>query len=387
MLIEQTDYDKRVIPDKYNTGCKGSLIQVTDSTDISGIKFQNRNGLLVVDYYYVNKLESGTYTIENYDFSKMQLRFYYEDMISDKEINIIFRNCKFGSVSTMRPISNNITYTYNNCTIKHFGGSNSSFNRCRFGDSYVDGLVPFSNVTVKDCYFANFASNDPESNGAHSDAVQMYGYSDSMVQNVLFSHCRFEAPSVKTTKSTAAVNACILLGLEFNNGANIKIEDCILNGGGYTISAGKNEGFVLTNVYFTNLKIGAARLFGKIYPNNDQSVVFTNIDDQDSLYVSSVWNDGNKTHVIVSNDTGEDRTLRIVTGNGTKDYTIKACPDGNKLRYELTDVPFEDFPFDIDISFEDTKSFIICFDVTDGHEKQIRYVSFDGKPTYYAIRR
>lgn len=151
--------------------------------------------------------------------------------------------------------------------------------------------------------------------------------------------------------------------------------------------AGKNAGYTLSEVYFTNIKVGDAKLFGNFYPGASDNAVLTNIVDQNSLYVSSVWNDGNAVHVIVSNDTAKERKLRVVTGLGTRDFTIPACMGGNVLRYDVKDVPFEDFPFDIDISVGSNNDYVICFDVTDGNEKLIRYVSFDGKPTYYTINK
>ncbi len=384
--IVQMDNDQHVIPDKYNTGCSGKLEKVTGSFFAGEIELRESGGKITFDFFYRNKDASGTYVIENYDFSKYGLAFNSESKVSGKKINIVFNNCKFSTINTMRPSSDVFTYTFNDCTIRQFLGSNSTFNRCKFGDSYSDCIIPFNNVTVKDCYFSNLASNDPAGNGKHSDGTQMYGYSDAMVQNVLFSNCRFEIPAVKTTQSTAAVNACVTLGLEYNNAKNVKVENCIMNGGGYTIYASKKyEELTMSDIYFTNIKVGAAKLFGNIYPYVAENVTFTNVVDQDSLYVSSVWYDGSKTHVVVSNDTSKERILRVVTGTTSKDFVIKACLGGSALRYENFDMTFEEFPFDIDISVDAKKDYVLCFDVTDGIEKQIRYVSFDGKPTYYAV--
>ena len=149
----------------------------------------------------------------------------------------------------------------------------------------------------------------------------MYGYSDSMVKNVLFSNCRFEVPAVQSTTSTSSVNACIMLQLEYNDGDNINFEDCILNGGGYSIYAWtKFDNLKLTNVNFKNIRVGDAKLYGNIYPKIGENVVFKDVTDQDALYVSSVWNDGTKIHVIVSNDTDEERILRVVSGTAVNEY-------------------------------------------------------------------
>lgn len=385
-LIIPGENDRRVIPDKYNTGCQGDLVKIQGETEINGITVTYSSGNFVFDFFYRNKNISGTVIIENYDFSEHSVVVYNEKSVKGKNIKLVFKNCNFYGFNNGRPESDVFSYEFDNCSFKIFQGSNAVFNKCRFGGSYNDGLIPFSNVTVKDCYFSDFASANPKGNGQHTDGTQMFGYSDSMVKNVLFSNCRFETPQVKMTSSTAYVNACIMLSLEFNNGNNIKIENCILNGGGYSIYAQKKKELTLTDVSFNNIKIGDAKIYGSIYPHCDDNVVFTNVGDQKYLYVSSVWNDDSKTHIIVSNDTAEERTLRVVTGSSSKDFTIGACPGGDKLKNDNYDKPFEDFPFDIDISIDKTDDYVICFDVTDGYEDRIRYVSFDGNPTYYAAK-
>lgn len=386
-LILPGEYDIREIPDKYNTGCGTDLVTINGDTKINDFVIAYSGNNLVIDFLYRNKDISGTMTFENYDFTNYPVVVYHEGDINGKEIKLVFKNCKFTSFKNSRPESAVFSYEFYNCTINRFAGSNAFFSKCKFGGSYNDGLVPFSNITVKDCYFSDLASNDPAGNGIHSDGTQMYGYSDSPVQNVLFSNCRFEIPAVQTTQSTAYVNACIMLSLEYNDGKNIRIEDCLLNGGGYSIYAGKKyEALSLTDVCFNNIKIGDAKIFGNIYPHYDSNVVFSEVDDQNSLYVSSVWNDGLKTHVVVSNDTAEERILRVVTGTTTKDFIIKACLGGSELRNDHNDISFEEFPFDIDISIDAKADYVICFDITDGCENQIRYVSFDGLPTYYEVK-
>ena len=384
ILITPMENDQRIIPDKYNTGCKGDLVKLEGVSDIEGIAVYYNGEKLVFDFFYKNKEAFGEYIIENYDFTNNPVVFYHEDKVIGKKIKLVFKNCRFSTINTGRPISDVFSYEFVNCSFHEFGGSNAVFSRCSFGGSYRDGLVPFCNITVKDCYFSDFASNDPKGNGVHSDGTQIYGNAEAMVQNVHFTNCRFEIPAIQTTKSTAYVNACIMLQMEYNNADDIIIEDCIVNGGGYSIYAwSKFDKYKLSNIYFRNLKIGVAKLFGNVYYKTDDNVIFDNVSDQDSLYVSSIWNEGSKTHVIVTNDTGQERILRVVTGNGTKDFTIKPCLGGSELRYDNYDLAFEDFPFDLDITVEKSSDYIICFDVTDGCERQIRYVSFDGKPTYY----
>ncbi len=384
-IIVPGEYDKRVIPDKYNTGCSGELYKINGENEINDIVIAYSGGFLVFDFFYRNKDVSDTIVFEDIDFSNYPVAVYHETMITGKKIKFVFKNCKFNDFKTGRQASDVFTYDFYNCSFKNFYGSNSSFHNCWFGGSFQDGMIPFKNIIVEDSYFSDFASNDPSGDGLHADGTQMYGHADATVENVVYSNCRFEVPAVHTTKSTSAVNACIMLALEYNNGKNIHFKDCILNGGGYTVYAGKVKGFTLEDTSFENIRIGDAKLYGNLY-NIDKDVEYTDFKDQDALYVSSVWNDGSKTHVIVSNDTAEERILRVVTGTITQDFTIEKCLGGDLLRNGYYDMPFEDFPFDIDISVDSKADYVICFDVTEGYEKQIRYVSFDGQPTYYTLK-
>ena len=382
--IAPSDNDIRVIPDRYNTGCKGDLYRINGDKTINGVSIVYSGGNLVFDFYYRNTNISGTVVIENCDFSDYSVVIYHESAIKGRKIKLVFKNCNFSGFRNGRPESDVFSYEFYDCSFVGFNGSNAIFCNCRFGGSYNDGIVPFSNITVKDSYFLDFAPTESLTNGLHSDGTQMYGYSDSKVQNIIFSNCRFEVPAVLNTGCTSRVNACIMLQLEFNDGDNIKIEDCIINGGGYSIYAwSKNDNYKLTNVIFKNIKIGDAKLYGDIYPRVGDNVEFTDVVNQDLLYVSSVWNDGEYTHVIVSNDTNTDRIIRVVTGAGSYDYVIKRCLGGDELRYDNFNKDFEEFPFDIDIQIKADADYVICFDVTNGYENQIRYVSFDGNPTYY----
>lgn len=383
-LIMPTQCDVRIIPDKYNTGCKGDLVLLDGETKVEGITVTYSGKKMVLDFKYRNKEASDEYIIENYDFTKHSIVVYNEHRVTDKKIKLVFNNCKFSHFRTGRLASDVFSYEFNNCSLERFSGSNATFSNCHFGGSYCDGLVPFNNVTVKDSYFSGFVVDDPSGKSTHTDGTQMYGYSDSMVQNVLFSNCRFEMPAIKTTNRASYINSCIMLQMEYNDANNVVIEDCIVNGGIYSIYAStKRDNLNITNVFFRNIRIGSAKRYGNIYPKKHENVVFDNVLDQDSLYVSSVWHDGEKTHVIVSNDTNQERILRVVTGRCSRDYIIKPCPNGKQLKIENYVTSFEDFPFDVEVKVDGIANYVICFDVTDGTEKQIRYVSFDGKPTYY----
>ena len=54
--------------------------------------------------------------------------------------------------------------------------------------------------------------------------------------------------------------------------------------------------------------------------------------------------------------------MRVVSGTVVTEYVIKPCLGGSKLRYENFDTPFEEFPFDIDISIDSKADYVVCFD-------------------------
>ena len=101
-LVEQTEQDIRVIPDKYNTGCSGNLttaiLDTTNGTTINNVLFiagsGNTGTRRVMDFYYRNKDITGTVYFENYDFSEYPLWAYNLDKV-DRQIKLVFNNCKF----------------------------------------------------------------------------------------------------------------------------------------------------------------------------------------------------------------------------------------------------------------------------------------------------
>lgn len=389
VLVKQMEADTRVIPDKYNTGCNGTLTEVvidaTSGVTINNVAFIQRadsaSVRCVLDCYYRNKEVTGTICFENYDFSDYQFWVYNSDKV-DRKIKFIFKNCRFGSVSVGRGATN-ITCEFDNCTIRSFNGSNTTFNRCQFGNSYSDGIVPFCNIKVNDCFFTNMTSM-PTDAGAHIDGTQIYGYADVEVSNVAYSNCRFEVPPLRVapltgTESKAYVNACIMYQLEYNSAKNVSFKDCIVNGGGYSIYARSKDvnKYTSTHVTFDGIKFGCANKWGIFYTNMDNAIKITNVSQTDSLYVGTVWKEGGKTHFSVTNDTNIERKLLIYTDKGTFNYTVPACPKGSAVTDSMT---YKDMPFDVDIEISADCKYAVCFDgTTGGMGKQLRFMNWSGE--------
>ena len=376
--IYQTDSDIKVLPDKYNTGCGGELEIITLDLEsgnmVDDILFiQGSNGTkFVLDFYYRNKDKEGIIYINNKDFSSLGVVCYHEDLV-ERSIKVIFRNCKFSSMSTGRN-PKNISYEFINCTFNSFYGSNSILDKCQFGGNFTDGIVPFVNVEVKNSFFKDMAGVVTDK-GAHTDGTQLYGYKDLDVENIKYTNCRFEIPPLHKEGSSASINACIMLQIEYSNGKNISFNDCYVNGGGYSVYAtSKKEEFSFDNVKFNGLTFGCAAKYGIFYSKVHPNVEFSNVSQADSLFIGSVWKDEGGTHFSVTNDTAQERELLIYTNKGVYKYKIPACYQIDEMTSEIE---YSDFPFDLDIVIEDDIDYAVCYDNTiNGYAKQIRFVNY-----------
>ncbi len=386
--ISENEWDVNVLPDSYNTGCKEDNLTIIEGAGTYGSDNLNfnmvvNNTRICLDFGYGNAKSKNNVKVENYSFEKLPLVFYNESVVK-RNITVTFTNCKFSTISGAAE-RGNVHYIFNNCTINNFYGSNATFNNCKFGGTYADGMNPFVDVYVNNSYFTDF-NHFLESGVAHTDGVQVYGKKGVRVENVVFSNCRFEAPTTLIPNNQATINACLMVQLEYSDADGIKFNNCKINGGGYSIYAWSKGEYSLSNVEINNTYVGGAKLFGTLYPKIDDSVIVDTY-DTDSLYVSSVWkDDNNKTHIIVSNDTCEERTLRVFYEvDKYKDYQIAACLGGNDLRYYEGELSYSDFPFDIDVVLDEECKWVVCFDTTSQDfdtYKQVRCVNWSESPIY-----
>ena len=377
-LIQETEADVNVIPDKYNTGASGNLIKAKLGQKIEDIQFVSGSGgtINAINFKYHNSNICEEVYISNYDFSDYPLALYDACGLKNK-VHITFENCMFKSVSTPKTNSD-VFLEFKNCTFNSFYGSNASFERCLFGNSCYDGMVAFQNVSVRDSFFCNLFSYESANTGTHSDGIQIYGSNDAEAKDIAFVNCRFEIPPVETNYGNSYVNSCIMLALEYNNASNVNFKNCIANGGGYTIYAGSVNGYSMENIEFCNIQIGAAKRYETFYYNLSNSVKIDDVGLINKLYIGSVWKQNGETHCSVSNDTSRDRELTIYADGNIYTYVIPACPSG-KNPY----MKYEQYPFDVDISVPQDCSYLVCFDTTSNSTcEQIRYCNWTDKNVY-----
>ncbi len=392
VLITQTKDDLIIIPDKYNTGCSGELTELTPVTNSEGTITSWRTGdillfpsgsgenvIRIINLQYKNKDIIGDVIINNIDFSDKKFRIY-DNGLEERHVRFVFNNCKFSSMTTGKA-DTTVTYEFNNCTFQRFDGSNATFDHCKFGGSYSDGMVPFRNVEVNNCYFSDMTH--PASGGeVHTDGTQIYGDKNNDVYNIHFSNCRFEIPALSIPESNAYVNACIMLQLEFSSGSEISFRDCIVNGGSNTIFAWSTKGdWRLENVTFDGIRFGNAYLNGLLDSRISPAVDFNNLSMSNDLYIGSVWKDTKGTHLSVTNDSARDKELIIYTDKGCYRETIEAF---HKPEGKVWNIPFNEMPFDEEILIEDDLAYVVCYSQDfPGCAKQIRFVNFnDGNDVY-----
>ena len=400
--VTEQEADKNPIPDKYNTGCKGRLtkalgtewIKVSGNDKVSQFQLKEGKTDFVFNFWDCNKEVEGKLYIDDYDFSdkKVSVRLLVTDDQKEeaipKDITLVFRNCKFGLINRL-PYVSKLKMEFENCSICTYQGSNAKFSRCAFGGSHDDGLQAQIDVTASDCYFSDF--NKPNKDGTHTDGIHLFGDSNCPVdiKNITIQNCRFEIPQIELEENTGYVNSCVSLAMEYGDADHLRFSGNIMNGGGYTIYAGvkkdydngKNGSFKVSDILFENNRIGDAKTqWGAVYPLISKGVTITDLARTDALYVGSVWKDETGIHMSVTNDTMDERTLKIVTDKGVFVKTIPACPSGKGIAMVKS---FEQLPIDLVVTVPKSSSYVVCLDVTDPlMVSQIRFVNYSGGDVY-----
>lgn len=397
VTIEYQQCDEKVIPDKYNTGCKGELtpmntelentvqklVSITGRQNGEDVKLWLKKGESSYSFRFMtyNTDVGGQVVFENIDFLGNKLETL-DEALTDRDITLVFNNCKFGWVKKYIDDSK-VRFVFNNCTLAKFDGSNAEFNRCSFGGTPQDPMVPLRNVTVRDSYYYDIVH--PVDKSWHVDAVQIWGESGVDVEDLHFENCRFEVPAIKLENTPATVNSCIMFQLEKANAKNVTFEDIVLNGGGtYSIYAAHKADkgdWKSEDILFKNIKIGICKEMNGITPAVDENIVFENVSGTDMLYVASVFKENDSTSFSVTNDTPVARRLRIITDSG-KDYyfSIKAGPTDATLKAKQFK-SFDDIPADVLCEIPEDAKYAVCFDVTNENNiRQIRFVNYTDKP-------
>lgn len=386
---ESIQSNEIVIPDKYNTGANENIETIPTETwydPLSQTEFswKNSNGYYNVD---VTKGTANEIIIENKKFD-YDVRFINEENLENLK-KYTFINCQFKGIKSDYKSYENINLVFEKCSLNTFAGSDASFDNCAFGGTSNDGINPFQNVKVTNSLFSNFSNetkNDAE-NKRHTDGVQMFGYNDVEVKNIKFYNCRFEIPRFLFSKTDGTVNAAIMIQPEFADLHEVNFEKCIVNGGGYSIYINAKNNRKVYNLTVNDIKVGCARWYGSLYPSTAiptneyeaNNIVYNNVVDTQTLYIGSVWKENDGIHISVTNDTSDERKLRVELSTGEiKEFNIKACPNGktwwdkgDTVKESYDKYNYDDMPFDLNLNVGNAE-WIKCYD----GENLIRTQSF-----------
>ena len=367
------------IPDKFNTGIQKdiTLEKAQDNSFIkNGIEFNFRPTSESVEFPDGKEISVNVATLDNIneinniDFTNVWEFIFGNETNIEVERVVIINNCKFNSLRTARRDEVNIKYIFNNCEIGTFLGSRCTFNNCMIGGLPYDGTNPYRECYFNNCYITELSPDGTYNwtNSLHLDGTQISGYNSVENNNIYFRNCRFECLPLPRSNSTVYVNACIMLSLDYNNARNILFEDCIINGGGYSIYL-QNNSFEFENVSLKNIRVGCSYKYGILYKNEINGVKYENVRETDSLFIGSCWKDETGIHISVTNDTNQERKLKIITENGEYEFTIPKCLLYSEMLEDVT--VFSDFPFDMDKVVNDDSRWVKCYDITDTSKSKL----------------
>lgn len=366
----------RFIPDDMNTGILTKELETFTITSagekekIGNLEFNiASSGYLNLDFNYNanNKAfvsNDSIIEIENidfYDWCKINVDRFNID--TDKSVNytVKFKNCKFSKVTGHK--SNSVAnILFENCEFRdQVTLMNATYNKCYCGGEEsigrgFDGIYPYSNCHFKDCYF--YFKCYKGGSGNHVDFVQYGGLENGIIcENITVDNCRFEMPFLKLNgEVTDYPNACLMIQAERGSLNNIKITNCICNGGGYVFYLNE-KGYSITNAVVDNIEIGASKRYGYLYPNRPDSYTWTNVRDTDILHVSSIYKSNNSTFITVTNDTNSDKELTIMTNKETFTKIIPKMPTYEQLSESDT---FDDLPINLKIELGYDASWVVC---------------------------
>ncbi|MBR6338321.1 MAG: leucine-rich repeat domain-containing protein [Ruminococcus sp.] len=384
VTVTEQQCDVKPIPDRYNTGASGTLRRVNKTDTVSGLQLkEGGNGsATVLSFYYRNKDVTGTVVIENCDFSGYRFMLCDDDKL-DREIKVVFKNCRFGAV-TKSNTDSPVFFEFENCTMTRFVGSNARLTRCALGGTIDDAIKPARHVYFDSCYVYDMIHKDDS--GSHIDGTQIAGEPGIEVTDLHYDNCRFEMPQIYVGDCETYANACIMLQIEKSNCSDISFTNCTLNGGGdHTIYAtqklnpdGTLYPFDIKDVYFDNIKIGDDYVKSAFYGVVSPDVSLKNLLATDTLYVGSVWHENGHTALSVTNDTHTARRLKVVTDKASYEFTVPALP----TRAEITEnqiSSFYDLPIDIRFTIPEECEYALCLDITSKDDvRQIRFANFSG---------
>lgn len=357
-------------PDRFNTGCSeknlvkmtkngeyGEIIKSgTDCENPKSVFFNVRDADIVINAY-ANKTMADVVKISNMEFTKklMPTNSDKEGLYLSSKV-IIFENCKFVNV---QQDSLKLKLVFKNCTFTgNVSSGNIELENCRIEKTLKDAMNPLRNYRANKVYVRNLI-HELSTTGAHVDGVQIFGKKDILAENIIIENSRFSIPCFQYEGAKTNVNAALMMQLEYGNADGVSFQNIIIDCGSpwsgpcrSTAPRLLEDGTQLyqKNVVFKDIKIS------NHYPNCFHGNYYTgiveeNITHPNLLYVTSVIQDTKgKTHIIVTNNTTDDKILVVKTIEKIWKFVIPKMPPPKPLYKDESykDLRYYDMPFDVD---------------------------------------
>lgn len=406
VLLTENAYDTTPIPDQYNTGCdESNLVKAKDWLTSNDTKLvwrdANKNSTeihdLILDFRSALKNiteENANIVIENVDFTDYVGIRTLKPEAFDKDfpVRITFKNCKMHSFASPWTFSDDtdIKFIFKDCTAYRISADKTEIIRCRLGGAtqfrtenlagwraltdgptksvYYSISSPISakgNMILKDCYV--YDTVDDTSDLGASKEGKAFGIQIYQTNNITIDNCRVEIPRIPFEYSNGFPGAALYTN---KVNTNIVIRNSIFNGGGDNYTQ-VEEG---TDISITGCKT-PAKYYNGIHwrvPTDgdwDWSII-------DSIYVTSINKEGSEIKIHATNETTDDRELRIVTNLGVTKVMIPKFVQGDDLQGEPS---FKATNIDYQVCIpSDGVEWVACFD----RDSQLRFVNYSGKDAY-----
>ena len=398
--------DIDIIPDKHNCGLSNPNATFTVFALDSGacympteegvqLPFNATSEVFRINPYsetFWKGTTPATYTVKDCDFSAAQFTMTNESVFGAR-YKVIFKNCKFSAPHFCLNWGEGKNYHGIETVFEHCDFTNehgifecvfTEVNYCTFHNGHGgDFINPKTNMHFNHCYFYDILQTLEFGKGIHLDGFQCFG--DPRFkrdgEDVAFYNCRFELPdfyyySSEKQSGDPYVNSCMSMALEYSGLSYFSVNNCHINGGGYSIYA-PTSSHKQDHKSFQNIKVGSLKRFGIRYNGSkDLKALWEDVVEEDKLIVSSVWKENGTIHFLVSNEIAVEKTLIAVTDSGTEyTFTIPQNYTGTTV-CDLVDKSFDVLPFDIEKTISENANYVVFYDTTVATANQIRFEDF-----------
>lgn len=378
--------DTVIFPDKYNTGCRGTLSATLPSnwgtpqttaltpwlsatSKSPAVQLQlPKNDKYPDQYSKVLNLitydapddtvfefrDIDFYTSPNRHADYITINTYHgghpTDTTRTKRLTIKFYNCRlpgiaatYGSTFSVGGKEDLIVYELHDCTcIGRVQAANLVAYNCHFtsaGYAQPDVINDVRTCALYNCY-ADCSGDLPQSVGQHVDILQTTPRPSFAGQSLIIDNCHFELPGTPHMNDDYPTNqwlgACVMMDLDTNNFSGIDIRSLYCNGGrSFSVSSpgGETDNTFKLFGNIGKIKVGCNYWDGMYTdprPNNSAGLTGkSNITAADKPYIGTVAVTDDEIICYAANHQNSVQRVKIKTSSGAEyNKDIPACPLG-----------------------------------------------------------